>query len=503
MSEPQEQFRTKMLAAGLDFRGPLVPDGRLHRFTSEGDHSRNSWYVLYAGTPAAGAFGCWKRGIKETWCERTGQLSEAERNEARRHWQDAERQREQSGNERHAKAQKFAARIVQRAKRLTTHGYIMAKRVKVFGDVREHRGALVLPLQDANGELHSLQFISADGSKHFLTGGRIAGCFFLLFENPDLPLVICEGYATGASIHESTGFAVVDAIACGNLLDVAKALRENFPVRQVIIAADNDQYTASNPGVTKATEAAKAIGARLAVPQFADVSSQPTHFNDLAALEGLGAVTRQIESATSQPESDEEILHPLATLPSLEYERRRGKEAKTLGCCTAVLDKLVGAKRVKPTDGVLQGGAVDLVDPELWPEPVNGADVLNETVETFLRYIVLPVEAAWALALWCVHAHVFEIFDCSPRLNISSPEKGCGKTTLRDVLAEPVPRPLSTENLSVAVLFRVIESHSPTMLADECDAWLRDNDELRGMAARPSVAKVKRTRFALSTCSLQ
>jgi hypothetical protein len=93
----------------------------------------------------------------------------------------------------------------------------------------------------------------------------------------------------------------------------------------------------------------------------------------------------------------------------------------------------------------------------------------------------LPDGAGDALALWTAHAHCFESFVCSPRLNISSPEKGCGKTTLRDVLAVLVPRPLATENLSVAVLFRVIESRKPTVLADECDTWLRDNEELRGM----------------------
>jgi putative DNA primase/helicase len=118
---------------------------------------------------------------------------------------------------------------------------------------------------------------------------------------------------------------------------------------------------------------------------------------------------------------------------------------------------------------------------ELWPDVVNGADVLSEIAETFARYVALPDGAGDALALWTPHAHCFESFVCSPRLNISSPEKGCGKTTLRDVLTVLVPRPLVTENLTVAVLFRLIEKHKPTVLADECDAWLNDNEELRGM----------------------
>lgn len=122
-----------------------------------------------------------------------------------------------------------------------------------------------------------------------------------------------------------------------------------------------------------------------------------------------------------------------------------------------------------------------MADVEPWPESVNGSDVLNEIAETFARYIVLPDGAADALALWTAHAHAFRAFLCSPRLNISSPDKGCGKSTLRDVLAVFVPRPLSTENVTLAVLFRLVQKHKPTLLADECDAWLSDNEEIRGL----------------------
>ena len=122
-----------------------------------------------------------------------------------------------------------------------------------------------------------------------------------------------------------------------------------------------------------------------------------------------------------------------------------------------------------------------LTDAEPWPEWVSGAELLAEVSDAFSRYVVLPAGAADALALWVAHAHCVESFLCSPRLNIFSPEKGCGKTTLRDVLALLVPRPLPTENLSVPVLFRVIEAHKPTVLADEYDSWLMDNDEIRGL----------------------
>jgi putative DNA primase/helicase len=476
-----------MSKAGLEFHGELIADGKLHRFKSAGDQNRNSWFVLFpasSNTPAAGSFGCWKRGFKETWCEkRRESLTDADWRTIREGWKLADTERERTEAERHAKARKIAVWIFERAKPVTAHGYLEMKGVRASGDVREHRGALVLPLRDIDGELHSLQFIGADGTKRFLSGGRIGGCFFTLADKPESPLVICEGYATGASVHEATGFAVVCALNCGNLLAVSKALREKFPAREIIICADNDQFTDGNPGVTKADEAAKAVHAKLAVAQFADASTKPTDFNDMAALAGLAEVKRQIEAAAAPKESDGEILKRLAALPPLEYERQRDGAAQILGCRASILDKLVDIKRPKSDlqNDELQGRTVDLADVELWPDAVSGADVLSEIAETFARYVALPDGAGDALALWTAHAHCFQAFVCSPRLNISSPEKGCGKTTLRDVLAVFVPRPLLTENLTVAVLFRLVEAHAPTILADEYDAWLKFNEDLRGL----------------------
>jgi putative DNA primase/helicase len=82
-----ENFRAVIGGAGLRYAGPIVADSKLHRFKVEGDHNRNSWYVLHRGPPMAGAFGCWKRSIKETWCEREpGQMSQAQWNEVRERW---------------------------------------------------------------------------------------------------------------------------------------------------------------------------------------------------------------------------------------------------------------------------------------------------------------------------------------------------------------------------------------------------------------------------------
>lgn len=172
-----ENFRAALRAAGLDYGGDLIPDGKLHRFKTADDREKNSWYVLHAGVPVAGGFGCWKRNVKGTWCERNGNLSQAERSEVRRRWQEVEHEREKTETERHAQAQKTAAWILTRAQPVQSHPYLERKGVKLFGDVRGYRGALVLPLCDVNGELHSLQFIGPEGGKRFLAGEKLPAVF--------------------------------------------------------------------------------------------------------------------------------------------------------------------------------------------------------------------------------------------------------------------------------------------------------------------------------------
>jgi hypothetical protein len=145
------------------------------------------------------------------------------------------------------------------------------------------------------------------------------------------------------------------------------------------------------------------------------------------------------------------------------------------------LDKLVELKRPALNTSGQQGGEVFLPDVVPRPEAVNGAEVLSEVSATFTRYIALPEGAADALALWCAHTHYFQSFECSPRLNITSPEMGCGKTVLRSVVAQFVPRALELDNATTATLFRLIEKYSPTILDDEYDTWLFGNEELRGI----------------------
>jgi len=131
-----------------------------------------------------------------------------------------------------------------------------------------------------------------------------------------------------------------------------------------------------------------------------------------------------------------------------------------------------------------QGRALELRTDEAWDEPVDGTKMLDELVAVVQRHVVLPLGAAEALALWVVHTYVFDCADTTPRLGITSPEKGCGKSTVLDLLAALVHRPLPMSNVTTAAVFRAIELSRPTLLVDEADSFLvgRDaDDELRGV----------------------
>jgi hypothetical protein len=111
----------------------------------------------------------------------------------------------------------------------------------------------------------------------------------------------------------------------------------------------------------------------------------------------------------------------------------------------------------------------------------DGSLLLDELVGQLKRHVILPAHAAEALALWILHTYAFDLRDISTYLGIESPEKGCGKTTLLRLLGKLVRKPVSTANVSPAALFRVIEELQPTLLIDEGDTFLRNNDELRGI----------------------
>ena len=295
-----EQFQQAIAGAGLPVPEVIHGDGTLHRFSTNGKRADQSgWYVFHDdGDLPAGAFGDWRSGMQSTWCSKTTEaMTQAERSAHQRRMQAIAQQREADTAQRQqdaatAAAKRWAAALPAPA----DHPYLAAKGITPHG-ARVEGEALLIPLRDTAGTLHSLQAIGPEGDKRFQPGGRIKGCYFGIGK-PNGVLVIAEGVATGASIHETTGHAVACAMNAGNLLEVAQALHAKYPALRLILATDDDWKTDGNPGMTKAREAAQAVGGLLAVPSFdGERGDKETDFNDLHQRAGSAAVQACFDAA--------------------------------------------------------------------------------------------------------------------------------------------------------------------------------------------------------------
>lgn len=304
MSDPIDQFKDAIAGAGLIPPDVIHADGKLHRFSASGKRGDDTgWYVLHLDGVPAGVFGCWRLGITETWCGKPDtELTQAEREANRRRITEAKALREADQAERQQAAATDTAKRWQEAKPCTQHPYLTTKGVQAHGVRIDAAGGLIVPMRDTAGTLHSLQTITPDGEKRFLSGGRVKGCYLAIGKPKGGRLIVCEGYATGASIHEATGEAVAVAFNAGNLGSVALALRTKYPALKITMAADDDYLTDGNPGITKATATAQAVGGCVAVPDFGvSRPDRATDFNDLYQVAGLDAVRRCFEAAHSAP----------------------------------------------------------------------------------------------------------------------------------------------------------------------------------------------------------
>jgi hypothetical protein len=174
-----------------------------------------------------------------------------------------------------------------------------------------------------------------------------------------------------------------------------------------------------------------------------------------------------------------EIAH-LATLNELDYDRERKGAAERLGIRLSTLDAEV--ERARPTPDAPTGRSLILPEAKPWPETVNAAGLLDAIVEAIRRHVILRPEAVVAIALWIAHTYVYELFQHTPRLSVTSPLKRCGKSTLLDVLRTLSYRPLKADNISASGVFRTVEALRPfTLLVDETDSFLANNEELRGV----------------------
>lgn len=491
-----------------------IKHGEICRFPGKGKEETNraGWCFLF-DDGKGGVFGDYTRNLKITWKKK--RVKPMSRDEVEAFSKKAEEARRLVDTER-SKTQAVAS---QKAKEIwdqatpapVTHPYLQKKGVLPFGIRQTDNKQLVSPLCDCSGMIQSLQFIDENGGKKFLKGGRTKGCFFIVEGDStnDDAICIAEGYATAASIHQATGYPVTVAFNAGNLKAVSEEIRRDKPDAKIIVCADDDHYTDGNPGIASATEAAIAVDGWLARPNFGqhrkewgDDDERPevilTDFNDLHQVLGLDAVRACVENAikvemlpnelgqnskalvSAKQLNDEEcelIIQRLAALPEIQYQREKESEAKKLGIKSAALEKMV-----KEARKIIDSSSCSLFEKvEPWPDSVDGEELLNEIVSTILRFVVCSLVMAQAVALWAVMTWFVVVLKVAPLLFISAAEKRCGKTLLLTLLGLLSNRPILASNISPAALFRAIEAWNPTLLIDEADAFMKDNEELRGI----------------------
>jgi putative DNA primase/helicase len=182
--------------------------------------------------------------------------------------------------------------------------------------------------------------------------------------------------------------------------------------------------------------------------------------------------------AAADNQSSEPEIERLAKLPRLEYERQREDTARLLGVRVAALDKIVREQRTAAED---DAATLPHWKVEPSPKPVDGAALLDRLRQVFRHYIVLPKGADVALPLWVLHAWTFDAGEISPFMVLVSPVKRCGKTSVLILLYYLTPKSELASNISPTAIFRYIEETRPTLLIDEADSFVRDNEELRGI----------------------
>ena len=293
-------FRLSMQTAGLvPPDGLLIEDGRIHRCSVEGKkRSNRSGAYSITADGRFGGFQNWAAGTPwQSWrAELPADITPAQRAAIQAEAREATAKR-LAEEKRLAEAARLKAIDMWSKAVEGPHPYLDRKGICSNGS-RTLGKLLLVPLCDWGGALHTLQIIRPDGQKFFLKGGSPKGRFHWIRIGKQLGPVIyvVEGFATGATIHAATGGRpVVVAFNCGNLMPVAYLLRQLLPRVRIVVCSDNDHETVlpdgtKNPGLTKATEAAAAVRARIAVPW----GMAGTDFNDLFREHGIEEVKRQL-----------------------------------------------------------------------------------------------------------------------------------------------------------------------------------------------------------------
>lgn len=462
------QGKYNTLAETLAAHGLTPPDhidpGKMARFPGAGKSNGNKagWCLLFEDGDGA-AFGDWSTGLSETWQARKP-IGEAEQRRWRERIKQARETAEKERDQTRQNAADSAAEVWAKAGPADAlHAYLVAKGIQPHG-IRQDDDRLLVPLMDEQGNIRSVQRIDTHGSKRFFPGGQVTGNHYLI-GTPGESLVICEGFATGASILESTGHPVAIAFNAGNIKSVAEAMRGKYPDCRLIIAADDDQGTEGNPGISKATEAAQAINGLLATPGKAG------DFNDVHQAQGADSVRQRIEAAekVKRPGAVELEMVEVSDLDTAEIPDPPhiidkllpvGVASSLAGHGGAGKTKLMLSAAISVALGrPFMGLSVEQV-PVLFYSAEDGAEVIRYGLKQIIEQEgISPAELSRNM-------HVIDATTIDPALFIERSEND-GLGTTRRGLTTPAFRALADKAKEVGARFIVIDNASDTFEANE------------------------------------
>jgi phage/plasmid primase-like uncharacterized protein len=290
IAPPDVQLIDAIRSAGLDPPDHIEMDGKIHRFRSgtkgSPGYDKSGWYIVFGDGIPAGRFGCWRLGIEVLWRADIGRkLTQAEEMANVRRMAEAKALRDAELERKHEVASATVEKIWSEAQGASPdHPYLSRKGIGVHGARVTGDGRLVVPLYDQDGSLSSLQYIDHDGNKLYHPGGQTGGKFWILgtLDEPGV-LYVAEGFATAATIHETTNRPCVVAYSASNLVPVTGIIREMYGATQdIVIVADNDK---SGVGQRYAEQASAKYGARMIMPPIlGDANDYAQAGHDLASL---------------------------------------------------------------------------------------------------------------------------------------------------------------------------------------------------------------------------
>ncbi|ECJ1173670.1 hypothetical protein FM908_12955 [Salmonella enterica] len=322
-NNPAAEFGATLAEAGFELDGLPVMDGKKHRVRTADDKKgeKTGVYAGYLDGVPAGWYQDHRIHDQPVKWVSTGQQVDAEaqahlRAIAAQNRIDRENalQRQYAHNARRA-GQVYNAMPVADG----SQEYLVKKGVKAFPGVKaDKKKRVVIPLVNEEGEVRTLQRISANGFKSLKKNGQKTGNFFVVggeLKNGE-PVLYAEGYSTAASISEATNRPVVMTVDAGNLPKVADKLKDKYPDSLHVVLGDDDRKNAVNKGMAKAEEAAIIANGVFTVPAFTAEEKERglTDFNDLHQSRGLDAVRDQVEGIIT------EHTHKAETMADKEHE---------------------------------------------------------------------------------------------------------------------------------------------------------------------------------------